>query len=210
MVLDRVHREELANALSHGLGLALSLSAGAVMITLAAVWGDVWQIVSAAVYSTTLVLLYVASTVYHAVPDPHTKARLRILDHCAIFLLIAGTYTPFTLVNLRDGIGFWLFALIWSLAAAGIVFKLFFTGRFPRVSTALFVAMGWIALIAIVPLVRALPVASLVALFIGGVFYTGGTWFYHHKTLPYAHAVWHFFVLAGSVSHFVAVFIALL
>ncbi len=207
MVAHHSYREEIANALSHGLGAVLALGAGAVMITLAAVFGDMRQVISAAVYTTTLVLLYVASTLYHAVPHPAAKARLQILDHCAIFLLIAGTYTPFTLVSLRGSEWGWsLFATVWGLAMIGVVFKLFFTGRFQRVSTLMFIAMGWIVLVALEPMVRALPGTTLAWLFAGGFAYTAGTYFYHHKRLPYAHAVWHLFVLVGSICHFVAVF----
>src|SRR5688572_17410794 len=128
-------REEVINALTHGLGAAVALAAGAVLITLTALWGDGWQLAGAIVFCVALLLLYVASTLYHAIPHAGAKARLKVLDHCAIYLLIAGTYTPFTLVGLRGDVGRNLFIAIWSLAAAGIVFKLFFTGRFKLLST---------------------------------------------------------------------------
>ena len=195
---------ELANALTHGLGAIAALAAGSVLITLAAVWGDGWQLAGAIVFGVCLLLLYVASTLYHATHHPVAKARLKVFDHCAIYLLIAGTYTPFTLIDLRGPFGWGLFAAIWTLAFAGIVFKLFFTGRFKRTSTALYVAMGWIAIVAIRPLVRAVDTATLAWLFGGGVAYTLGTVFYLRKS-RFSHAIWHLFCVAGSVCHYVAV-----
>lgn len=198
-------REEIANAVTHGVGIVASVAGGAVLITLAAIHGDAWHVVSASVFVTALVLLYTASTLYHAIPQERAKQRLKVLDHCAIFLLIAGTYTPFTLIGLRGSWGWLLFGVIWTLAVAGIAFKLFFTGRFKRTSTAIYVAMGWLIVLAIGPLVRSVPAATVAWLLAGGVFYTLGTFFYHNHRVPYSHAIWHAFVLSGSVSHFVAV-----
>jgi len=198
-------REEVVNALTHGFGAVIALAAGAVLITLAAVFGDGWQLAGAIVFGATLLLLYLASTLYHAIPHPIAKQRLKVFDHCAIYLLIAGTYTPFTLIGLRDDGGWLLFGVIWALAALGIVFKLFFTGRFKLVSTLIYVAMGWIALLAIGPMLRQLPPTTLAWLFAGGVAYTVGAVFYMSRRLPYGHAIWHLFVIAGSVCHFVAV-----
>ena len=205
--MDQPHsrQEELANALTHGLGALASMAGGSVLISLAAVHGDLWQLVSAAVYSISLVLLYSASTLYHAARHQVAKARLRVLDHAAIYILIAGTYTPFTLVGLRGGWGWTLFGVIWVLAIAGVVFKLFATGRFPRLSTAIYLAMGWLALIAIGPLVQALPRSALLWLLAGGISYTVGTAFFHSRRVPFSHAIWHLFVVAGSICHFVAV-----
>lgn len=199
--------EELANALTHGLGAVASAAGGAVLITLAALWGDAWHVVGASVFVASLVLLYTASTVYHAVPAAWTRARqrLQVFDHCAIYVLIAGTYTPFTLVGLRGPWGWSLFAAVWALAAAGIVFKLFYTGRFTFASTMLYIGMGWLVVVAIKPMIAALPAATLAWLVAGGVAYTAGTVFYLSKRIPYAHAIWHLFVLAGSVCHFAAV-----
>lgn len=199
------HREELVNAITHGLGVVASLGGGAVLITLAAVFGDVWQIVSASVFCATLLLLYSTSTLYHAVRHEIVKARLQVFDHCAIFLLIAGTYTPFTLVGLRGGWGWSLFGVVWGLALAGIIFKLFCTGRLRVLSTVMYIGMGWLAVIAIGPMVRELPTAALVWLLAGGIAYTAGTIFYHNRRIPYSHAIWHLFVLGGSTCHFVAV-----
>ena len=198
-------RQARANVSTHALGMLASIAGGITLIVLASLGGSPWQLVSAAIYAATLVLLYLASTLYHSARDRQLRRRLKVLDHCAIYLLIAGTYTPFTLVALRGGWGWTLFGLIWGLAVAGMVFKLFFTGRFKRTSTALYVAMGWICLIAIVPLVKALSDWAFAWLLAGGVAYTSGTLFYHASRIPYSHAIWHLFVLAGSGCHFVAV-----
>ena len=197
--------EEWVNALTHGLGAIAALAGGAVLITLAAVYGDAWQLAGAIVFGICLLLLYVASTLYHAVAYPQAKARLKVFDHCAIYLLIAGTYTPFTLIGLRGPWGWGLFAAIWTLALAGVVFKLFYTGRFPRLSTLIYVAMGWLVLVALKPLLGALDGWTLGWLFAGGACYTLGTVFYHRPSLRYSHAIWHLFVVAGSVCHYVAV-----
>ncbi|MGD0015805.1 MAG: hemolysin III family protein [Bryobacteraceae bacterium] len=198
--------EEIANSLTHGLGLVLSIAGLSVLVTFAALHGDAWTVVGCAVFGASLVLLYAASTLYHALRTPRVKQWLRVLDHGAIFLLIAGTYTPFLLVSLRGPWGWSLFGVIWVLAVAGIVLKLFFTGRFRLLSTLIYLFMGWLALAAFKPLVEVLPHGSLVMLLAGGVAYTAGTLFYMWKRLPYHHAVWHLFVLAGSVCHFFAVF----
>ena len=197
-------RWELANAITHGAGAIASLAGGIVLITAAAMYGDAWKVVSSAVFATTLVLLYTASALYHAARSPRVRARLQVFDHCAIYLLIAGTYTPFTLLGLRGGWGWSLFGVAWGLAVAGVVFKLFFTGRFPRVSTAIYLGMGWMVIVAAVPMLDALSPTTIAWLVAGGLAYTGGTAFYHNRR-PYAHAVWHLFVLAGSVCHYVAV-----
>ncbi len=198
-------REEIANALTHGLAAAAALAASAVLITLAAIYGDGWQLASAIVFGITLLLLYTASTLYHAIQHPVSKGRLKVFDHCAIYLLIAGTYTPFTLIGLRGPWGWGLFAAIWTLAIAGVIFKLFYTGRFKKLSTAIYIAMGWLVLVAIKPMWSSLDGWTLGWLFAGGAFYTLGTLFYHRESLPYSHAIWHGFVIAGSVCHFVSV-----
>lgn len=198
-------REEVANALTHGFGAAAALAAGAVLITLVALHGDGWQLAGTIVFCAALLLLYVASTLYHAIPHPVAKARLKVFDHCAIYVLIAGTYTPFTLIGLRGVWGWSLFAVIWTLAVAGVVFKLFFTGRFKLVSTLIYIAMGWLVLVAIVPMTRALDAWALGWLFAGGLAYTVGTFFYMSRRIPYAHTIWHSFVIGGSTCHFLAV-----
>jgi hemolysin III len=201
----RGRAEEVASAVSHGVGLVGSLIAGTILIVLAALGGDAWRVVSVSVFATSLVTLYAASTLYHAAWRPRVRARLKVLDHAAIYLLIAGTYTPFMIGELRGGWGWSLFGVIWGLAVVGIGLKLVFTGRFRLISTAVYVAMGWLVLVGIVPVARSLDPVALAWLAAGGVAYTAGTPFYHSKRLPFAHAVWHLFVLAGSVCHIVAV-----
>jgi len=201
--------EEIASAITHGLGAIASIAAGAVLITFAALGQDVWSIVGASIFVTSLVLLYTASTLYHAIPWSTAKSRLRVFDHCAIYILIAGTYTPFLLGPLRGPWGWWLFGVIWGLAVAGVVFKLFFTGRFKLVTTLVYILMGWLVLVAIRPMMASLPPSSLAWLVAGGVSYTAGTVFYLSKR-SYAHAVWHLFVLGGSACHFVAVMMEVL
>ncbi|HEX5515132.1 MAG TPA: hemolysin III family protein [Gammaproteobacteria bacterium] len=200
----REHREEIINALTHGLGVLASVAGGAVLITLAALFGDAWRVVGAVVFVGSLLLLYSASTLYHAVRHELVKARLKVFDHCAIFILIAGTYTPFTLVDLRGSWGWPLFGVVWGLAATGVVFKLFCTGKLRILSTLMYIAMGWLALVAIKPMLQALPTSALIWLLAGGLTYTVGTLFYHSR-IPYSHAIWHLFVLGGSSCHFVAV-----
>ena len=197
--------EELANALTHGIAAAAALGAGAVLITLSALWGDVWQLSGAIVYVATLFVMYLASTVYHSIPQPKLKARFKVLDHCAIYLLIAGTYTPFMLVGLRGPWGWSLLTVIWSLAAAGIAFNLFFTSRFKLISTLIYIAMGWLIVVAVKPMMNSLSAFTLQWLLAGGLFYTLGTVFYMAKKIPYSHSIWHGFVIAGSACHFVAV-----
>lgn len=198
-------REELASALTHGLAAVAALAGSAVLITLAALYGDAWQLGASIVFGVTLLLLYVASTLYHSVQHPVAKGRLKVFDHCAIYLLIAGTYTPFTLIGLRGPWGWGLFIAIWTLAIGGVVFKLFYTGRYKRLSTLIYIAMGWLIIVAIKPMLNSLDAWTLGWLLAGGLFYTLGTYFYHRESIPYSHAIWHMFVIAGSVCHFVAV-----
>jgi hemolysin III len=199
------HRhEERWNALSHGFGAALAVIGASVLVTLVALRGDGGRLAAAIVFGVTLVLLYVASTLYHAIPHPPAKARLKVFDHCAIYGLIAGSYTPFALVGLRDRGGLWLLAAVWTLALVGVVFKWFYTGRFKLVSTLLYLAMGWLSLIVVKPMIAVLPTSTLLWLLAGGLAYTAGTVFYLSKR-QFAHAAWHGFVLAGSACHYVAV-----
>lgn len=199
------HREEIANTLTHGLGAIASLGGGIVLITLTASLGDPWRLISAIVFCSSLLLLYSASTVYHAIRDKLLKARLKVVDHCAIFILIAGTYTPFTLVDLRGGWGWTLFGIVWGLAGAGVIFKLFCTGRLNVLSTLMYIGMGWLVLVAIQPMLRHVPAVALIWLLAGGLAYTIGTVFYHNRRIPYSHTIWHLFVLGGSTCHFIAV-----
>lgn len=201
--------EEIASAITHGLAAIGSVAAGAVLVTLAARTGDPWTIVGVSVFVGTLVLLYTASTLYHAIPFERAKLRLKTADHCAIFALIAGTYTPFLLGGLRGPWGWWLFGVVWSLAVVGIVFKLFFTGRFKKASTLVYIAMGWLIVVATGPMREQLPASTLAWLIAGGLAYTAGTVFYLSNR-RYAHAIWHGFVMAGSTCHLAAVFVEVL
>jgi len=198
-------REELANAITHGVGAVAAVVGAIVLVGLAAAYGNGWQLAGAVVFGVSLVLLYIASTLYHSSKDRIVRGRMKVFDHCAIFVLIAGTYTPFTLVGLRGDGGWWLFAAIWSLAVAGVVFKLFFTGRFKGISTLIYLGMGWMVVLAIGPFLRQIPQDTMIWLGAGGASYTLGTVFYMSKRVPFAHAIWHGFVLIGSACHFVAV-----
>jgi hemolysin III len=197
--------EEFANTATHGVGLALSLAGLVVLVALAAVRGTAWHIVSCSIYGATLVVLYGASTLYHAVQSPRAKRILRVVDHAAIYLLIAGTYTPFTLVTLRGVLGWTLFGLVWGVALAGIVFKLFHTERFPIASTLSYLAMGWLAAIAWKPVVARIPGSGLAWILAGGIAYSVGVLFFSAHKVRFSHTVWHLFVLAGSICHYFAV-----
>jgi hemolysin III len=200
-------REDFADAVTHGAGAVLSVAGLVLLVVFSARNGGAWHVTSTAIYGATLVLLYTASTLYHSFRDEATQRLLRKFDHAAIFLLIAGTYTPFSLVTLRGPWGWTMFGIVWGLAVAGVTLKFWFTGRFRVASTVLYLAMGWLVLIALRPLVAALPRGGLGWLFAGGACYTLGTIFYLMRRMPYHHAVWHLWVLAGSACHWVAVFV---
>ena len=202
---SRVSFDELANSVTHGVGLGLSIAGFAALLILTIVRGGAWQIVSCAIYGVTLVCPYASSTLYHGLPSRKVKRIFRIFDHSAIFLLIAGTYTPFLLVNLRGAWGWSLLGVVWGLAAAGIVSKVWFVDRYPMLSTGVYVLMGWMALIAVKPLFHAVPTIGLIWLLAGGLMYTAGVVFYASKRIPHSHAIWHLFVMAGSICHYVAV-----
>lgn len=197
-------RQEIANSVTHGIGTALSVAGLTLLVVLASLRGSARHVVSAAIYGSTLVLLYLASTLYHAIQHDGAKRVLKIIDHSAIFLLIAGTYTPYTLISLRGPWGWSIFGTVWGLALLGIVFKLFFTGRYKKLSTMVYLLMGWIIAIAIKPLVAALPLGGVILLFLGGAAYSAGVVFYVQKR-TYSHAVWHIFVILGSLCHFFSV-----
>jgi hemolysin III len=198
-------REELANALTHGSGLAASLVGLPVLIWAASARGDTRQLVACSIFAVSLVLLYAASTIYHALPSSRAKHILRVVDHVAIYLLIAGSYTPFTLGVLRGAWGWTLFGVVWSLAVVGILHKTLLGFRFPRLSTVMYLGMGWLAVVAIGPLTRALPPAGFAWILAGGLCYTAGVALYVRDHLPYRHALWHLLVLAGSACHYAAV-----
>ena len=201
----RQSAEELLNSLTHGVGLILSIAGFAVLLSLAVMRGSAWHIVSCAVYGSTLICLYTASTLYHGSRSRRLKRILRVCDHSAIFLLIAGTYTPFLLVNLRGAWGWSLLGVVWGLAMAGILVKVWFVEHFSVLSTAVYVLMGWLALVAIKPMLLRIPLSGLLWLLAGGVLYTVGVVFFAWKKIPYNHTIWHGFVIAGSTCHYFAV-----
>ncbi len=206
MTSEETAGETWANSLTHGVGVPLSVAGLVLLLLEASGAGDAWRVVSTAIFGTTLILLYTASTLYHALRGEALRRRLRKFDHAAIFLLIAGTYTPFLLVTLRGPWGWSLFGVIWGLAVAGVVLKFWFAGRFKVASTLVYLVMGWLVVLALKPLVAALPSGGLTWLIAGGACYTLGTVFYLWRRLAYHHAVWHLWVLGGSVCHWVAIY----
>ena len=197
--------EEIANAVSHGVGLAVSLAAAPILIAHTAAQGNAVQTLGASVFAASMVLLYLTSTLYHALPKSRAKRVFRVVEHSGIYLLIAGTYTPFTLGVLRGAWGWTLLGLIWSLAVMGIVLTALGGVRYPAVSTAVYVAMGWLIVIAARPVWLRVPAAGLAWLLLGGLAYTIGVAFFAAKRLPFGHFVWHLFVLVGTTCHFFAV-----
>jgi hemolysin III len=202
--------EEKLNIISHAIGILLSIAATSLLVTFASLEGDAWQVVSVSIFGASMILLYTASTCYHSAKNLKTRKRLKVFDHAAIYALIAGTYTPFTLVTLRGVTGWVLFGISWGLALTGIILKLFFTGKYTILSTLMYVFMGWIIIFALKPLLKNLPADGLRWLFIGGACYTIGAVLYSIKKIKFNHAIFHFFVLAGSFCHFMAVFFSVI
>jgi hemolysin III len=198
--------EEKLNILSHGIGVILGLVALIFLVLHAAQDGTAVHVVSFTIYGASIIILYLASTLYHKATKPRLRNRLRIFDHAAIYVLIAGTYTPYALVTLEGTIGWTIFGLAWGIAIVGIILKLFFTGKFDKLSTLMYVFMGWIIIFAINPLIANLSSEGLFWLMAGGVFYTIGAVLYSIRKLPFNHAIFHVFVLAGSISHFISVY----
>lgn len=197
--------EEIANSITHGIGLLLAIVGLAVLIAFADRYGNARHIVACSIFGGTMILLYAASTLYHSIHWHSAKPVLRILDHCAIFLLIAGTYTPFALVNLRGPWGWSLFGIIWSLALIGIILELFLPPRLRYLMIALYISMGWVMVVAIKPMLRAVAPDGLILLLAGGLCYTIGVPLYIKKSIPFNHAIWHLFVMAGTTLHFFAI-----
>lgn len=202
--------EEIANAITHGLGVALSIAAFIALVLLARAYGTTLHVVSVAVYGATLVLLYSASTLYHSLSNTRACKVFKIIDHASIYLLIAGTYTPFTLVTLRGPWGWSLFGVVWGLAVLGVALEALWVYRPKWVSGVVYLGMGWLIVVAIKPLLAALPPTGWQLLLAGGLAYTFGVVFYVLKKVPYMHAVWHLWVLAGSACHFFAVLLYVL
>ena len=202
---ERLSVEELANCLTHGAGLILSIIGAAVLLVLALSYGQWLHIVSGTIYGVTLILLYAASTLYHSSKSPEYKDTLRSLDHCAIYLLIAGTYTPFTMITLKGGLGWLLCCVVWMLAVSCIAARLFAAERFKPISAVSYLVLGWLSLVAIKPVMSILPLSAVALLVLGGIAYTAGIMFLSARRIPHHHAIWHLFVLFGSVCHYVAV-----
>jgi hemolysin III len=197
--------EELANSISHGVALGGAIAVTPILILVAVRHGSIIGIVAAGVFGASMILMYLMSTLYHSLPESRAKYIFNLLDHCAIYVLIAGTYTPFTLLVLKGGWGWTMFGVIWGLAIAGIVFKLIARLKFPVLSTIIYVLMGWVVVVAIKPLWEQLPLGGLVWLGAGGLSYMTGVIFFATEKLPYNHLIWHILVLAGTAFHFVAV-----
>ena len=197
--------EEIFNSVTHGIGTLLSIAALVLLVVFASIKGNAWHIVSFSIFGTTLVLLYLASTLYHSFTKEKIKNLFARFDHAAIFLLIAGTYTPFVLTTIRGALGWTIFGIIWGLAITGVVIRSIYLTRFHKIMVGIYLAMGWMFLMVIVPMVRNLPVSSIIFLFLGGAFYSIGVIFYSWKSLKYGHGIWHLFVLAGSIMHFFSV-----
>lgn len=199
-------KEEILNVISHGIGFLLSIAALVLLVVFASIKGTVWHIVSYSIYGSSLVILYLASTLFHWSKKPSRRLKLNVFDHASIYLLIAGTYTPLLLVTLRGPWGWSLFGVVWGMAIVGIVLKLFFTGRYNRISTLAYVIMGWVVIIALKPLINNLSTGGLIWLTMGGIIYSLGAIFYLLNKIPYNHAIFHLFVLGGSMAHFVTIF----
>ncbi len=197
--------EEIANSIVSGIGTALAMAGLVILIIVAVQRGDAWHVISVTIFGSTLIFSHLASTLYHSIAPPRAKRVLQIIDHLAIYLLIAGTYTPFALVNLRGPWGWSLFAAIWVLALLGLLIKLTPLDRIRGLSTGFYVAMGWVVVVAIKPLMEQVETGGLWLLLAGGLCYTGGVLFYAWRSLKFGHAIWHVFVLAGSACHYFAV-----
>ncbi|SEJ54932.1 hemolysin III [Propionispira arboris] len=205
VIKARLSLEEILNAVTHGVGTAMAVVALVGMLVLYYDEGT-WHVTSCIIYGISLILLYLASTLYHSFTNEKLKSIFKFIDHAAIYVLIAGNYTPFTLIPLHGEVGWTIFGIVWSLAAAGIVFQIFCVKKFKVLGTLCYLAMGWFAVVMIRPLLGLLPIEAIYWMIAGGVFYTVGAVFYLVKKIPYNHAIWHLFVLAGSIAHFVAIF----
>jgi hemolysin III len=201
---ERHRREEILNSITHGAGLAASIVGAVVLVGMSLESRNPLEVPSVVIYCLSLILVYLSSTLYHAVVHPETKSRLQVFDHCAIYLLIAGTYTPLVLLGIGGEVGWTLFVVVWSMAAAGILFKWFFTGRFGAVSIATYLGMGWVAVFAGPTALATLPADTVLLVVAGGLAYTLGS-FVFLVNRPYAHSVWHVFVMAGSTFHYFAI-----
>src|ERR1044072_1704032 len=207
---ERLPVEEVANCATHGFGLALSVAGFVALVALAAAYGDAWHVASCGVYGASLVALYLASTLYHGARAPRAKELFQALDHCGIYLLIAGTSTPFTLVTVRGPWGWTLFGLVWSIALAGILFRVRFGTRYRPLAVAPYAMLGGLRAVAVKPMLELVPLGALAWIAAGGFAYTTGVFFFAAKRIPHHHAIWHLFLLGGSICHYVAVLLYVL
>lgn len=202
--------EEIANAITHGVGAVLSIAALVLLIVFASIYGTAWHVVSFTIFGITMFLLYFSSTMVHALPPGKAKDLFEIFDHSAIYFFIAGSYTPFTFIVIQGSMGWTLFGIVWGLAIGGTIFKAFFVKKFVLASTLLYVLMGWLVVLGWDKIVANLDAFGLYLFVAGGIFYTVGAIFYVWRGFKYHHAIWHLFVIAGSVAHFFCVFVYLL
>ncbi len=198
-------REEIANSITHGIGAALSIAGLTLLVVLASIYGTALHVISFSIYGATLVILYLASTLYHSIRSVRLKRIFQKIDHAAIYLLIAGTYTPFMLVNMRGAWGYSLLILVWAMALVGVGLKTRQFHKYRKVSTLGYIFMGWLSIVGLDQMMATIPTGGLVWLFAGGILYTSGVIFYVWHKLPYNHAIWHVFVLGGSICHFFAI-----
>jgi hemolysin III len=201
--------EEITHSVTHGIGTALSIFGLALLVVMAVFHGNKYQLVSFTIFGATLVLLYLSSTLYHGFQRPRVKRVFKIFDHASIYLVIAGTYTPFLLISMRGALGWTLLAIVWGIAIIGVSFKILFIEKYQVLSVISYLLMGWLSVVAFRELFAALPIGGIIWLAIGGLFYTVGVIFYAYQRIPYMHAVWHLFVLGGSISHYLAVLLYL-
>ncbi|WP_188205637.1 PAQR family membrane homeostasis protein TrhA [Alkalibacillus aidingensis] len=199
------NKEEAVNALTHGLGAFLSIAGLVILIVFSSLNGNPWQVVSVTIYGVTMLMMYLSSTLVHSLPKGRAKEWFLFIDHSAIYLFIAGTYTPILLVLLRGPVGWTMFGVIWGVAILGIIFKVFFVNRFMIVSTLIYIFLGWFIVFVWKPLSAEMDLMGLIYLIIGGILYSVGSIFYMWRGFPYHHAVWHMFVVAGSAFHFFAI-----
>lgn len=197
--------EEIMNAVTHGIGIALSIAGLVILVVFAALYGDAWKVVASSIYGASMIVLYTASTLYHSFSKTKAAKKLNMFDHISIYYLIAGSYTPFMLVNLRGAWGWSIFGVIWACAITGTILKIIYGHNFRKVSTIIYLAMGWMILIAIYPFVKNVELGGVIYLALGGLAYSFGVIFYKWKSLPFNHAIWHLFVLAGTILQFFAV-----
>ncbi len=203
-------KEEIVNAITHGIGAIFSVVALVLLVVMSALDGSVWHVVSFSIYGASMLLLYTASTLVHSFPEGKLKDLFEIFDHAAIYIFIAGTYTPFLFIVVKGALGWTLFGIVWGIALVGVFFKAFFVKKFLYLSTVIYIVMGWLAVFAWKPLMTTLPTDGSLLFIIGGVLYTVGTIFYVWRAFPYHHAVWHVFVLAGTAAHFFAILLYVL